>query len=422
MRVCLVTTGQPSTNPRLVKEADALVEAGYQVHVIAAHWVDWATGMDQQLLAARQWRATFIDWRKEHAPALFLRSRVRHWVARQGFALPALANRIAAAAMSRVGPELLAATTRVPAELYIAHNLGALPAACAAATAHAGRVGFDAEDFHSGQLSRPDDARAAAFTREVERRFVKRCDYVTAAAPGIAEAYRDLCGIPLPTCVLNVFPLRDRPLHFRRDVPGDPMRLYWFSQTIGPARGLEDAVRAVGLLAAHRIELHLRGTWQPGYEARLRALASESGVRQDRIFSHHPANPEDMTRMASHYSVGLALEPGTTENNALALSNKIFAYLLAGTGLVATRTAGQARMAPQLGAAAAWCDPGDAQSLASALMPWLENREALAAARATAWALGERRFNWDQEKSRFLHEVSCALGRREFDVPATAIA
>jgi len=29
--VCLVTPGQPSTNPRLVKEADALAEAGYDV-------------------------------------------------------------------------------------------------------------------------------------------------------------------------------------------------------------------------------------------------------------------------------------------------------------------------------------------------------------------------------------------------------
>ena len=29
IRICLVTTGQPSTNPRLVKEADALAAEGY---------------------------------------------------------------------------------------------------------------------------------------------------------------------------------------------------------------------------------------------------------------------------------------------------------------------------------------------------------------------------------------------------------
>ena len=35
-RICLVTTGQPACNPRLVKEADALVDAGFDVHVVAA--------------------------------------------------------------------------------------------------------------------------------------------------------------------------------------------------------------------------------------------------------------------------------------------------------------------------------------------------------------------------------------------------
>jgi len=39
-RVCLVTTGQPACNPRLVKEADALAEAGFDVHVVAAYSAD----------------------------------------------------------------------------------------------------------------------------------------------------------------------------------------------------------------------------------------------------------------------------------------------------------------------------------------------------------------------------------------------
>ena len=37
-RICLVTPGQPSTNPRLVKEADALCEAGYDVQVVACKY------------------------------------------------------------------------------------------------------------------------------------------------------------------------------------------------------------------------------------------------------------------------------------------------------------------------------------------------------------------------------------------------
>jgi glycosyltransferase involved in cell wall biosynthesis len=405
MRVCLITTGQPSTNPRLVKEADALVAAGHQVHVVAAHWADWATETDEALLATRTWSVSFVDWRKSHAPALFLRSRVRHWVARKALTFPSLAGLSAAAVTSRVGPELAAAAAHIPAELYIAHNLGALPAACAAARVHSAKLGFDAEDFHSGQLSSGGDARMLAFTREVERRFLPRCDYVTAAAPGIAEAYRDLCAIRLPVCVLNVFPLRDRPDEFRRSAPGDRLRLYWFSQTIGPNRGLEDAVRALGLLAQHPIELHLRGAWQAGYEDRLRRVAAEAGIESGRIVSHAPAHPDEMPRLASEFSVGLALEPGTTVNNDLALSNKIFAYVLGGNAVLATRTRGQSTLIPQLGPAAAWCTPADPNSLAAALRPWIDNRGALEAARQTAWNLGASRFNWELETGTFLRAV-----------------
>jgi hypothetical protein len=350
---------------------------------------------------------TLIDWRKRNSRVLFYRSRGRHWAARKATSVSPLASRLAVSALSRVGPEIRDAAMSVPSDLYIAHNIGALPATFAAAAARSGKVGFDAEDFHSGQ--RNDDTPLAAFTRTIERRLLAQSAYVTAAAPGIAEAYRDLCGIPLPTCILNVFPLRDRPLQFRPASTLDPVRLYWFSQTIGPDRGLEDAVRAMGLLSEHHVELHLRGCWQPGYEARLRRVAAESGVPMDRIISHAPGMPDDMVRLAAGYDVGLALEPGASTNNDIALSNKIFTYLLAGNALLATRTVGQSRLMPDLLAAAAWCEAGQPDSLARALLPWLDQRAALLAARETAWHLGETRFNWDLEKSKFLEVVAGAL-------------
>ena len=83
MKICLITTGQPSTNPRLVKEADAFSEAGHEVNVVAAHWSEWASNLDGPLLASRQWRMSLVDWRRHHAPFLFHGSRARHWLARQ---------------------------------------------------------------------------------------------------------------------------------------------------------------------------------------------------------------------------------------------------------------------------------------------------------------------------------------------------
>jgi glycosyltransferase involved in cell wall biosynthesis len=235
-----------------------------------------------------------------------------------------------------------------------------------------------------------------------------QCAYITAASPGIGGEYHALCGVE-PVTVLNVFPLRERPSEFRARDPRGPVRLYWFSQTIGPNRGLEDIVQALALLRSYRVELHLRGRWQAGYEAELRGLAAQCGVPPGILVSHPPASPEDMVRAAAEYDVGLALEPPVTANSDILLSNKIFTYVLAGNAIVATRTKAQSWLASQFDESAMLCDANRPESLAAALRSWLDGSRDVEKARRTAWRLGESRFNWDREKATFLRVVQGAL-------------
>lgn len=406
IRICLVTTGQPSTNPRLVKEADTLSAAGYDVTVVGAHWAEWAHATDGPLLASRRWRCSLIDWRRATRPWLFWKSRVRH----------AAARRLATASggrwgawwgIHRVAPELAGAARRVKADLFIAHNIGALPAAMAAGGRHV-PVAFDAEDFHSGQLQVDRDGPMRALTEHVERELIPRCAYVTAASPGIAEAYARLCGIPQPRVILNVFPLADRPGAPPVSV-AVPMQLYWFSQTIGPDRGLEDVVRAMALRRAVPLELHLRGTWQAGYEPVLRGMAADAGLPPGAIVHHDPAAPWDMVRLAARHHIGLALEPPVSQNNDILWSNKVFTYLLAGLPVVLSRTTGQAQLSRELGDAATTYPPGDAAGLASALDRWLDTPDSFRHASGEAWTLGTSRYNWDVEQHRLLEAVRGVL-------------
>src|SRR5829696_8064623 len=53
--ICLITPGHLSTNPRTVKEADALVGAGFEVTVIAADYLPWAQETDKTF-SGRPWR------------------------------------------------------------------------------------------------------------------------------------------------------------------------------------------------------------------------------------------------------------------------------------------------------------------------------------------------------------------------------
>lgn len=412
-RICLVTSTQPASNPRAVKEADALAEAGYDVRLIGAHRADWATSADSRLLAGRSWTASVIDWRRDVAPALFWKTRVRHRAARACQKVPVawLADWCLPAAASRLTPEVTRVALKTPADLFIAHNLGALPAAAAAAARFGALLGFDAEDFHSGEFDIGDRSSDRLAVERVEARFVPLCDYLTAAAPGIADAYAALSRTGAPVCVLNVFPLASRPAERYPTSRSGPIRLYWFSQTIGPHRGLEDVVSAMGRLADGDVELHLRGTWQAGYRETLMGVAAAAGLRPTRVLEHAPSDPDEMVRLAATYDVGLAVEPGLTPNSSILLSNKIFTYLLAGTAVIATSTEGQRQLLPTIEGAAAGYDSGDAEALAAVLRRWAADRDDLEKARRAAWEYGTSRYNWDREKLTLLEIVAAVLAR-----------
>ena len=406
--VCLVTSGQPSTNPRLVKEADALVGAGYRVRVVAARFAAWADDADR-LFAGRPWTVEAVRF-GEVAPrplrmALSLRRRAAGALSDWLPGSPAVAVR----ALHYVTPELARLAASRPADLYVAHNLAALPAAAYAAGRHGARLGFDAEDFHRGELlDTPENARALRVTRLVEERFIPRCDYVTAASDGIAEAYAQALEIERPTTILNVFPLSDRHVpvaaeDLAAEKPAGVRSLHWFSQTIGPGRGLEDALRALPRLPDD-VVLSLRGAWAPGYEESLRGEAERLGVGH-RLRALPLCPPAEVVRRAAEHDVGLALEEGETVNRDLCVTNKLFTYLLAGLPFVATDTAGQRAVCRTLPEATRLYRTGDAEAFAEAARSLLESPDA----RRAAERAGRERYNWEAEQDRLLEVVDRAL-------------
>jgi len=305
------------------------------------------------------------------------------------------------------------AAKSIRADLYIAHYTGALVAAAESAQANQALFGFDAEDFETGYYPlatgpRPMDRLVERF----ERRYLPRSAYMTASSRGIAEAYQTKYGLPLPTTVLNVFPLADRPRDPRAAQTDGPLRLYWFSQSIGPGRGLEDVLQAMGQLTGCNIELHLRGRWIGSYKEAILGLAAKVGVFRERIYSYDPGPQNEMVRLSAVYDVGLALDCKDTVNHDLCISNKICTYILAGNAVVATATRGQQPIMDTIGESGLCYEPGDVNALACRLRLWYENRNLLQRARQESWDWGTRRFNWDLEKKTFLQTIEGVLNPR----------
>lgn len=421
MLVCIVTSKHVSYNPRVVKEADALTAAGHAVTVVTVCNNREQALLDQALMRSRQWRLLTVNYRRTGVKErlLWLSSALRQRLFR---GLDTLTHRcgIAERAQGREFPELQRLACAVRADLYLAHHVEALGAAWAAARRHGARLAFDAEDFHSGMytaaptldtvaggLEKTVSSLLAAAARQpksneqqrveyLEQKYLPRCAYVTAASDGIALAYALKYRLPRPATILNVFPLEDldTPSPVARQ-PAQAVRLYWYSQVIGPGRGLEEAVRALPLLTAP-CELHLRGTPQTECVARLKGLAEELGVGR-RLFLHPPCPPDELVREAARHDIGLALENAVELNRLICVTNKIFTYLNAGLAVAATDTPGQAGIMAQVPEAGVVCRMNDARSLAGAINALTAHPERLSAARQAARRAAEVRYNWGVE-------------------------
>lgn len=417
MTVCEVTSAQVSYNPRLVKEADALAGAGYDVHVVAPVLEDAKTGLDRELVSKRAWQWHPVPARRGAGFGETLRwlaASFRQAVYRRVAGLRG-SDWGAARAYSRYVDELAERAAALSADLYIAHNLQALPAAWKAARSTGARLGFDAEDFHRGEfhLDHPESLEKR-LTERIEETFIARSDYVTAASPGIGDAYAGLLDMEPPTTVLNVFSLEERDADLpaaareaERPPGDDVVSVYWYSQVIGPDRGLQDAVRAIGRLD-DRFHLSLRGTWADGFRDEVTRIAEAAGAT-GRVHHLSPAPPDELVARAGLHDIGIAVEPSKDPNNDIAISNKILVYLLAGLAVAATETSGQRFVHDHLCDAVRLCGSGSPEELSEQLSALAGDPDALSAAQSRAEAAGRERLNWEAEQTAFLDVVSTVL-------------
>ena len=314
--ICLVTPAQPSSNPRLVKEADALAERGYRVEVVCSYYHDWAMKADRALLESKDWSCSYVGGTPGSDAATYWWTRVRFAAARRLVRALGLRRWLRKYALSRTFVELERKAKAIAADLYIAHNLEALPAVAAAGRLHGKPFGFDVEDFIRGRLRSGCRLTASCCVGSKRSTTALRLHH-----GGGSGDRRGVCGKMSDSAAGEY---SERVSAFRASGGGGPaggwqwpLSLYWVSQTIGDDRGLEDIVRAMGRVPGHGVHLHLQGQWQPGYRERLVAVGRSAGVEEGQIHHLPPAGPDELVGMAG-FDIGLALEQAAHENRQIA--------------------------------------------------------------------------------------------------------
>jgi hypothetical protein len=335
-RICLLSPGHVSSNPRLVKEADALSEAGFRVTAIVGDYFPKLRAFDDALLSGKKWKVVKVTttnrWQRVcsrlqmHAarPLKTLRPQSRYWTG--------------LASAPQVRGMIKAAQQLKKADLYIGHCLAALPAAVILAQRTGAVAGFDVEDFHPGETGNEVLDGAA---NQVMAMFLPACRHLTAAAPLIAQECKKRYPILVEVgTVLNTFaplPAKQAP---SGPALGVPLRLYWFSQTVGPGRGLEGFIRWLGPINVP-VTLSLRGMVSASQKQELEHLWNTTGCNTHSKICFLPTAPADqMVALAAEHDVGLNLEENTPLNRDLCLTNKIFTYLGAGIPQILSPTRG----------------------------------------------------------------------------------
>lgn len=406
-RIVIISGNHLCHNPRVLKEAATLAAVGYRVTVLGA-WLDPdLKKRDQALIdTGRCQFIPVIDATNGGAPWQVLRARRK--------LASLLGQGVGVENAWQLGgayPALRRTAFRSEADLYIAHSEQGM--AVALDLMREGRcVAVDMEDWYSEDL--PPEARRKRpirLLRNLERELLRHGAYASCPSAAMSGALAAAYDCSPPRVVYNAFPWTDRAapgaeIEDRREraIPS----IHWFSQTIGPGRGLEDLFAALPLID-RAVELHLRGTAVAGLSDWLAKLVP--GPVRARVFVRGLVTNDKLAARISEHDIGFAGEQGYSRSRETTVTNKILQYLLGGLAVVASDTEGQREVARQAEGAVHLYPPGDPAALAGQINTLLGSPERLARAKAAALRAAEERFCWERQAPVLLAAVEQALAR-----------
>jgi glycosyltransferase involved in cell wall biosynthesis len=272
------------------------------------------------------------------------------------------------------------------------------------------RVAVDFEDWHSEDLlPEARQFRPLKLLRRMECDLLTYSAYSITTSNALAGALAQTYQVKPPEVIYNCFPLIERNQldgKFKDRKDKDRISLIWFSQTIGPGRGLEMLMEALNQVS-FPFEIHLRGKCIDGYGQVLRELLDFNN--QEHLYIHELVPHVELLSRLSEHDIGLALELCEPPSRNLTVTNKILQYLLAGLPVFASKTAGQFEVAEHAGGAVITFKDGNSAELVRLLEKWGNSKSLLRKMSGVALRSAEESFCWERQETKLLELVSIAL-------------
>jgi glycosyltransferase involved in cell wall biosynthesis len=398
--ILILSSGPLCRNPRVLKEATALGAAGFDVTVMTVANLPRFEAFDREILKSAPFRKIALD-HLAGSPA----ARVRQIASRLGTWLARRAARLGLQSAQALGPAgaLGRMAHAFPADLTIVHT--ELPLCIGyQLLARGRRVATDFEDWHSRDLlPNAQTTRPVKLIWRVERGLMQRSSYTSTTSHAMAGALHAAHGGVRPVVLTNSFPLQPDPAH----VPhAGPPAFFWFSQTIGPGRGLE-LFLAAWRRTTQPSRCCLLGDIDDAY--RMKLISRLPPERRSLLEFLPITSPEELPAVIARHDIGLALEANMPANKDYTISNKILQYLNAGLAVIASSTAGQREVlarAPDAGHIIKLHETGELTQLLDTM---LGERARLTLMGAAARRAAEEHYCWENEIPHLVAAVTTAL-------------
>jgi glycosyltransferase involved in cell wall biosynthesis len=398
MKIVIFTQSPLSKAPRVVKEANCLVNCGFEVTVFGLWHDEKVLDADFSILSKNISYKAGANLLGRNFNTYFLRAERRFWRELIKF-FDIQTKRSLGYGYSNYLSKLKVEN----ADLYIGHQ--EMSMALAKDLLQMGyNVAFDFEDYHSHDLL-PEDRiyRPIDILKSLERFLLNHAKFCTTTSDVLAKELANTYCSKTPTTVYNSF--YNCNDYEGANISGKIISLVWISQVIGPGRGLDLIIDAVRM-SKSQFELTLIGKKDEYYWQKIQKLIPRNLVVHFTDFI--PSS--EISKKLSEYDLGIAFEESLPLNRDLTITNKIFHYLNSGIAIIATNTKGQIEISNKTENAVVIVEP-QAQAIADILDRLFTNRDELKKMKEKSSFYGKSLFDFQNEEVKICGLVNSVIVR-----------
>lgn len=397
-RILIISQSHVCRNPRVYKEATTLSEAGYTVTIVTSIYSDELLREDDDLLKGTGIRYEFAaDLRIKSVKNSALRlTRLIHVKLVRWFKL----QTPAALGYNLRGYQKL--INKHLSDIYFVHQELPLYLGCRLLK-EGKKVVFDFEDWYSEDLLKEArNMRPLALLKRMERYALNYGSHTQTTSKAMANALSETYESKKPLVLYNTFDGSTGEVKYVDRKNLKALSLYWFSQTVGPGRGIETIINAVKSVQ-HPIELHLRGNCEAAYRDHLFELMDGQEIHT--LIIHPAASNTTLGDRIKEHDIGLAFEFYKPLNKDLTASNKIFHYLVNKVPVIASPTMGHKEVAAMAKGGVFLTNGFTSGAISDVINAILADRKKIDQAKTKLNSIAEK-ISWNVERHKLVQTVA----------------